>query len=417
MADEVLPESERKQWVQFGETKGTAAITSISGSSSSTPSVIVTPSISSSTPSGQQYATIEVEQCVTPIKTAAPLHEVSLDENVSTAGVPSSVTTTSQTRQSHSNGDVIVSLLPLNTRFPWITPAQFRPELVPEELMASSLTLTVEEYVQGMELLVNDVRFNLYNVFYKRILVLWIFLGFIILLAILFTTPPGLRLFGAGVLWLVINAVTIFFCMYAKIKMNRELERCVAGVNRIFVKHNILLGVDDRGHLSCHKVNLCFIYFNAKPCIERLGGEVSRHDSPVSRDPATLVAAASVSAANHRRRMDIDDSDIIITGTHNKRISRQQDRSEKLLLRYSQRWCKDYLRKRLDWTVNMSQRLESGGASAAASGATCVRHLSTARCPCQYIEDHLSWKPSPAANSSLTCCGLQPPEFCANYLC
>lgn len=39
------------------------------------------------------------------------------------------------------NGDVIVTLLPVNTKFPWITPARFRPELVPEELMAQGLTV------------------------------------------------------------------------------------------------------------------------------------------------------------------------------------------------------------------------------------------------------------------------------------
>lgn len=36
---------------------------------------------------------------------------------------------------------MIVTLLPINTRFPWVTPAQFRPELVPEELMAPVLTV------------------------------------------------------------------------------------------------------------------------------------------------------------------------------------------------------------------------------------------------------------------------------------
>jgi hypothetical protein len=40
-----------------------------------------------------------------------------------------------------ANGDLIVTLLPVNTRWPWITPAQFRPELVPEELMAQGLTV------------------------------------------------------------------------------------------------------------------------------------------------------------------------------------------------------------------------------------------------------------------------------------
>lgn len=43
---------------------------------------------------------------------------------------------------SSANGDVIVTLLPQNTSLPWITPAQFRPELVPEELMAQGLTVS-----------------------------------------------------------------------------------------------------------------------------------------------------------------------------------------------------------------------------------------------------------------------------------
>ena len=43
------------------------------------------------------------------------------------------------------NGDVIVTLLPVNERFPWVTPARFRPELVPEELMAPVLTVRTHQ--------------------------------------------------------------------------------------------------------------------------------------------------------------------------------------------------------------------------------------------------------------------------------
>ena len=35
-----------------------------------------------------------------------------------------------------------MTLLPVNERFPWVTPAKFRPELVPEELMAPCLTVS-----------------------------------------------------------------------------------------------------------------------------------------------------------------------------------------------------------------------------------------------------------------------------------
>lgn len=46
-------------------------------------------------------------------------------------------------RQGFANGDNIVSLVPVNTKWPWITPARFRPELVPEELMAQGLTVSI----------------------------------------------------------------------------------------------------------------------------------------------------------------------------------------------------------------------------------------------------------------------------------
>lgn len=36
-----------------------------------------------------------------------------------------------------------MTLLPVNTKWPWITAAHFRPELVPEELMAQGLTVSL----------------------------------------------------------------------------------------------------------------------------------------------------------------------------------------------------------------------------------------------------------------------------------
>lgn len=36
---------------------------------------------------------------------------------------------------------MIVTVLPVNQKWPWITPAEFRPELVPEELMAEGLSV------------------------------------------------------------------------------------------------------------------------------------------------------------------------------------------------------------------------------------------------------------------------------------
>ena len=43
-------------------------------------------------------------------------------------------------------GEVLVTLLPVNEKLPWITPAKFRPELVPEELMTPVLTVNLQKF-------------------------------------------------------------------------------------------------------------------------------------------------------------------------------------------------------------------------------------------------------------------------------
>ncbi|XP_034948189.1 transmembrane protein 268 isoform X2 [Chelonus insularis] len=291
-------------------------------------------------------------------------------------------------RRGFANGDTIVTLLPVNTRWPWITPAKFRPELVPEELMAQGLTLTVEDYVHIMELLVNDVRFNMYNICYKRILVLWIFTAFIILLGLLFSGVTGLTLFGLGIMWLILNAAAIFLCMFIKIKLNHNLEKCMAQVNKHLLRHKILLGLDDRGKISCHKVNLCFIYFDTTDCIKKLQDVIEREERE-----GRIIGGDETSEAQRRRqelqqRMDIDDSDIVIQGSSTTRLSRKQERAELLLLRYASRWTRQFVRHRLDLVIDSQERNRT------IVGPTVPpRHCVSARCPCQFIEDHLKYKP------------------------
>ena len=111
------------------------------------------------------------------------------------------------------------------------------------------------------------MRFTMFNIFYKRILVVWIFTAFMILLGILFSKQMGLVLFGLGVAWLICNAMAIFLCMWVKLKLSKSLESCIGSVNAGLVKHKLLLALDDRGKVSCHKVNLCFIYLDCSLCI------------------------------------------------------------------------------------------------------------------------------------------------------
>ncbi|XP_023016333.2 uncharacterized protein [Leptinotarsa decemlineata] len=290
------------------------------------------------------------------------------------------VATVEPIRQGFSNGDIIVTLLPVNARFPWITPAQFRPELVPEELMAQGLTLTVEEYVQALELLVNDVRFSMYNICYKRVLVVWITVAFLVLLGLLFSGLTGLTLFGLGIGWLFLNAAAIFLSIYLKFRLQRNLEKCLANVNKHLLRHKIVIALDDRGKISCHKVTLCFIYMDSAPCIAQLHASVEQQE----RDQAN----------GWEQRMDITANDIVIQGSRTTRLSRKQGQAELLFLRYSQRWGKDFLRRRLDWTLDEVMGNPSN-----------PRHINSAICPCQYVEEIMTNKP-PRGDNSRDCCPL-----------
>ncbi|XP_055539054.1 uncharacterized protein LOC129726421 isoform X3 [Wyeomyia smithii] len=288
---------------------------------------------------------------------------------------------TGRVREGFANGDVIVTLLPTNTRWPWVTPAVFKPELVPEELMAQGLTLTVEEYVHAMETLVNDYRFTMYNICYKRVLVVWILFAFIVLLGLLFSGLYGITLFSLGVGWLFLNAAAIFLCMWVKLRLARGLERCMARVNKQLIRHKILLVLDDRGHISCHKVNLCFMYFEPSQCISYLNEFIERSEQN-----------GNTIESGWESRLDVTTNDIVIQGANTTRLSRKQERGLLLLLRYASRWGNQSMRGLIDVT-----------------SVEPARHCHQFQCPCQYIEYHLKCKPR---GYPCSCCAtLTDPHF------
>uniref|UniRef100_A0A1B0GKP5 Uncharacterized protein n=2 Tax=Lutzomyia longipalpis TaxID=7200 RepID=A0A1B0GKP5_LUTLO len=356
---------------------------------------------------------------------------------------------TGRVREGFANGDIIVTLLPVNTKWPWVTPAIFRPELVPEELMAQGLTLTVEEYVHAMETLVNDYRFTFYNICYKRVLVCWIVFAFAVLLGLLFSGLTGITLFVLGVAWLFLNAAAIFLCMWIKLRLSRGLEKCLALVNKQLLRHKILLALDDRGKISCHKVNLCFLYFDSSQCVTYLNDFIARNEQSGNAVPPGWESRMDLGASDivnlcflyfdssqcvtylndfiarneqsgnavppgWESRMDLGASDIVIQGSTTTRVSRKQTVGEELFLRYLQRWGKDFLRRRLDWI------LEENGLNGS------PRHLQVAICPCQYAEEeratllylrYASRWGNEAVRGHIDVSMVEPARHCATWQC
>lgn len=393
-------------------------VKSTSGSSRSSPGLQTV--VLSSTAGGSEYINIWDASSSSQTTTGQPKNNnsggdgSSSSTSVNRVERPTTLVTNNRSNSNNfKNGDIIVNLLPLNTSCAWIIPATFKPELVPEELMASSLSLTVEDYVSGLRILINDYRFTSYMIFYKRIVFFWISLGFLLLMGLLFSGVRGLPLFSGGLLWLIMNAFGIFICIYIKFRLQRMLESCVGSVNSLFFKHNLLLGVDDRGHLSCHKVNLFFIYFDTSHCIKYLNTMIVDYDNFNSR----INNSTNDSSADTRNHpvlditaIDLDDEDVIITNSAGvnsnlstsgtsyscRRISQKEKRAEKLILRYSQRWVKEFVRKRLDLNVPLHYELPGADGNPATFNSSVpipARHCTTARCLCQYIEEHLKFKP------------------------
>ena len=190
-------------------------------------------------------------------------------------------------------------------------------------------------------------------------------------------------------------------------------------VNNSLTKHKLLLGVDDRGKISCHKVNLCFIYFDSSECIvSRLTIFIEKKISQseffflLQKRLETILAekpeenngeTPGFDREDYLRNVEeFEDIEIVVGGRNTARIERGKERAEKLYLHYIQRWAKDFLRRRLDWVIE-----DLYGTSEYASN-TSPRHLRSALCPCQYIEEHLRNKRlreslNPCAVSSNPC--------------
>lgn len=161
----------------------------------------------------------------------------------------------------------------------------------------------------------------MYNICYKRILCCWILFAFSVLMGLLFSGLNGIALFSLGVAWLFLNASAIFLCMWMKLRLSRGLERCMASVNKQLLRHKILLVLDDRGKISCHKVNLCFMYFEPAQCVTYLNEFIARNEQ-----------SGTAIEAGWEARLDVPSDDIVIQGSNNTRVSRKQVRIKYILL-------------------------------------------------------------------------------------
>ena len=168
-----------------------------------------------------------------------------------------------------------------------------------------------------MEQLVNDYRFTMYNMLYKRVILIWLMIAFSILIGLLLCGLEGIMLFMLGIFWLLLNALAIGISIWSKFILNRGLEKCLASINKHLIKHKMLMGVEDRGRMSCHKLTLNFIYYDPARCLEKLEEIIEQQEkNPLNVD--------NNGDGGWQRRLDVEVQDIVIQGTPSTRLSKKE---------------------------------------------------------------------------------------------
>uniref|UniRef100_A0A914W7G2 Transmembrane protein 268 n=1 Tax=Plectus sambesii TaxID=2011161 RepID=A0A914W7G2_9BILA len=346
--------AETGQWVHFDENEGNDVEPSVSVSR---PTTLGMNGLNGNRPEPLgQSAAVGVAQI-----------DVSVHEETKVGPQPTP-TAAAQSQQrvvptAFENGKIVTTILPENDCMPWLVPARFDPYKMPKTLISDQLTMPVEDYVTAMELLTNDYRFRAYTVFYRRLISIWIVMCLVILLILLFSSPSqgGLLVFLLVLAWMLLVAVGLVICLLIKKQINTGLHHCVRSANKILIRHNLLVGVEDRGKLSCHKIAIHFIYFRTSDCMSKIMQMQSQYEQTVGVPTATTSpSVASVSIDMHRPE------GLLV------------ERAKILVLKFSQSYVKALAKR----TIRFPTRPTEGVSEFS------PRHCTKSLCLCQYLQKY-----------------------------
>ncbi|KAI1723192.1 DEAD/DEAH box helicase domain-containing protein [Ditylenchus destructor] len=144
------------------------------------------------------------------------------------------------------------------------------------------------------------------------------------------------------------------------------LRQSVKDANKLALPYKLMVGVQDRGQLSCHKIVILFLYYEINGCHE----DVARL---LRVRQANQVPGQSLSAL---RSVRLTDAEV-------------EDMSYQLLLKYSQQYVKAYMKKQLIFPTRPVEGVSDFR----------PKHCAKSECICQFIEkqsygsDHADWNP------------------------
>lgn len=168
----------------------------------------------------------------------------------------------------------------------------------------------------------------------------------LLMLMLLASQDGGLHVMVFTVLWTIMLCIGIGFCVLIRKYLVHALHLVVRDANEISLKHNVLVGIQDRGQLSCHKVVIVLIFYNPDECIEDIKKLIRVHK------------------ANQPIKVEMpSDSEL-------------QANARDILLTHTQPYVKAYAKKQLLFPTKPSEGVSEFR----------PKHCSSSICLCQFVE-------------------------------
>uniref|UniRef100_A0A1I8BIT1 Uncharacterized protein n=1 Tax=Meloidogyne hapla TaxID=6305 RepID=A0A1I8BIT1_MELHA len=173
------------------------------------------------------------------------------------------------------NGKLLVTVYPNNAHCAWLVPPKYDYKMPSKLANNKQIELPQIIYEDIIRTISNDLRFFSYAVIYSRLTPIWLIFSIIILLAVLASSPAvvggGFPILIFTIVWLLMLLLGLLLCVFIRKYIVLSLRNLMKDVNKIsFLQYKILIGVQDRGQLSCHKVALMFIFLDTNGCKEEI---------------------------------------------------------------------------------------------------------------------------------------------------
>ncbi|KAF7632722.1 hypothetical protein Mgra_00007863 [Meloidogyne graminicola] len=256
------------------------------------------------------------------------------------------------------NGKLLVTVYPNNAHCAWIIPPKYDYKIPSKLANNKQIEITPKTYEEIINSITKDLRFFSYAVIYSRLTPIWLIFSIIILLAVLASSPAviggGYPILVFTIVWLLMLLLGLLLCVFIRKYIVLSLRNLMGDINKItLLQYNILLGIQDRGQLSCHKVALMFIFMDINNCKEDIIKQLRINYGRFSTTQKVFT-----------------DAELF-------------QKSENLLCFYSQEYAKAYMKKRFLLPVKPSEGVSEFRPK------HCQRNL----CLCQFIErEHFNKK-------------------------